>query len=94
MSDEMPQQVLLSYGTVGLEDPVEEMLRVEQVLPLRLRPPGHAAVGRVAVGATVVPVVNREAVSQQLPVRISSIVWLKVLFPPPPADGACFDFDN
>ena len=87
MSDEVPQQVLLRDGTVGLEDPVEEMVRVEQVLPLRLPPPGHAAVVRRPVGPAVVPVVHREAVLQH--VQVIGLEGLEVLVPPPPTNGRC-----
>ena len=61
MSNEVFQQVPLSDRTFGLEDPVQEVLLVEQVLPLRLPPPGHAAVDRRPHGPAVVPVVHREA---------------------------------
>ena len=84
MSDEVPQQVLLRDGTVGLEDPVQEMVRVEQVLPLRLPPPGHAAIVRRPVGPAVVPVVHREAVLQQILVQVIGLEGLEILVPPPP----------
>ena len=71
-------------GTFILHDPVQEVFGVQQVLPLRLLPPGHAAVVRRPEGPAVVPVVHREAALEEVIVQTLGLEWLKVLFPPPP----------